>query len=53
MILIAVHINDPTDVPGKITLEFIDQKTCEQSLQSMSYWLKFNQFKIDGKCIKK
>lgn len=53
MILIAVHLTDPKDIPGRITLEFTDQITCEQSLQSMTYWLKFNNFKIEGKCVKK
>jgi hypothetical protein len=52
MILIAVHVNDPKDVPAKLTLEFPDQTTCEQSLKSMSYWVKFESFKIDGKCFK-
>ena len=52
MILIAVHINNPNDVPGKITLEFQTQQQCEQSLQSMTYWLKFDKFKVFGKCQK-
>ncbi len=50
MILIAVHINDPKDIPGKITLEFMNQQQCEQTLQTMTYWLKFEQFKVIGKC---
>ena len=53
MILIAVHLNDPTDIPGKVTLEFSDQISCEQSLKSMSYWLKFNSSKVEGKCVRK
>ena len=53
MILIAVHLSDPTDIPGKATLEFSDQISCEQSLKTMSYWLKFNSFKVEGKCVRK
>jgi hypothetical protein len=53
MILIAVHINDPRDIPGRITLEFVDQITCEQTLSSMNYWLKFNNFRVEGRCVKK
>ena len=53
MILIAVHLSDPTDIPGKVTLEFSDQISCEQSLKTMSYWLKFNSFKVEGKCVRK
>lgn len=52
MILIAVHINNPKDIPGKIVLEFPNQISCEQSLQSMTYWLKFDSFKVEGKCQK-
>jgi len=53
LILIAVHLNNPKDVPGKITLEFPDQASCEASLKSMTYWLKFDSFKVEGKCQKK
>jgi hypothetical protein len=53
LILIAVHINNPNDQPGRIELVFPNRTSCEQSLQSMTYWLKFNQFKINGRCVKK
>lgn len=53
MILIAVHLSDPKDIPGKITLEFADQLSCEQTLRSMTYWLKFDTFKVEGKCVRK
>lgn len=52
LILIAVHINNPTDIPGKITLKFQTQVECEQALKTMSYWLKFDNFKMEGKCQK-
>jgi len=52
MILIAIHIKNPDDIPGKITLQFESQQQCEQSLQSMTYWLKFDKFKVVGKCQK-
>lgn len=52
MILIAVHINDPKDIPGRITLQFQTQQQCEQVSQSMTYWLKFENFKVEAKCQK-
>ena len=52
LILMAIHTNNPNDMPGKITLEFQTQQQCEQSLKSMTYWLKFDQFKVVGKCLK-
>jgi len=50
MILIAVHLNDPNDQPGKVTLEFPDQQSCERAKSSMTYWLKFKNFKIEASC---
>ena len=44
MILIAVAINDPKDIPAKVMIEFPDQLSCEQSLRSMNYWVKFDSF---------
>lgn len=53
MILIAVHLTDQKDIPGRINLQFETQQQCEQTLQSMTYWLKFDNFKVEGKCVKK
>jgi len=52
LIILAVNINDPKDVPGKVTLEFPDQQSCETSLYSLKYKLKFDGFKVEGKCQK-
>lgn len=52
LILIAVHINDPSDIPGKIELQFDNQPTCEKILSTLKYELKFKSFKVEGKCIK-
>jgi len=52
LILIAVHINNPSDIPGRINLQFQSQLQCEQTLQSMTSWLKFDKFKVEGKCQK-
>jgi hypothetical protein len=52
MILIAVNTNNPNDIPGRITLQFQTQQQCEQVLQSMTYWLKFESFRVEGRCIK-
>jgi len=53
LILLAVHKTNPNDVPGRVTLEFESQAACERSLANMEYWLKFDSFKVEGKCIKK
>ena len=53
MILIAVHVNDPKDIPARVTLEFANQAACEQAQQSLQYWVKFDSFKVEAKCAKK
>jgi hypothetical protein len=52
MILIAVHINNPNDIPGRVELKFDSEQQCQQTLETMSYWLKFNYFKVIGQCKK-
>ena len=46
MILIAVNINDPSDQPAKMSMEFPDQHSCEQAKSTLSYSVKFKNFKI-------
>jgi hypothetical protein len=53
MILIAVHISDPKDIPARVMLEFQDQMSCEQVLKTLTYQVKFDSFKVQGQCIKK
>jgi hypothetical protein len=50
LLLIAVHVNNPNDIPARLTLQFQTQQQCEQALQSMTYWVKFESFKVEGKC---
>lgn len=33
-------------------LQFQTQQQCEQILQTMTYWLKFESFKVEGRCQK-
>jgi hypothetical protein len=53
LILLAVHKTNPNDIPGRVILEFESQVSCERSLASLDYWLKFESFKVEGRCIKK
>jgi hypothetical protein len=52
LFLIVVNVYDPTDIPGRIQLQFKDQASCKQVLQTMTYWVKFAWFKVEGKCEK-
>jgi phage baseplate assembly protein gpV len=53
MILIAVHINDPSDQPARMTLEFPDQHSCEYAKSTLTYTVKFKSFKIEALCQRK
>ena len=45
LIILAVHLNDSKDVPGRVELTFQDQHTCLQALGTIKYKLKFDNFK--------
>jgi len=44
---------DAADVPGRIQLQFRDQASCELALQSMTSWVKFPWFRVEGRCEQK
>lgn len=53
MLLIAVNINDPSDQPAKMSMEFPDQQSCEQTKSTLLYSIKFKNFKIEANCQRK
>jgi hypothetical protein len=52
LLLIAVHINNPNDIPAKIHIPFENQAACEYAKTNMKYWIKFENFKVVGECKK-
>jgi hypothetical protein len=53
LIILAVNINNPADIPGKVSIEFITERACESARATVQYQLKFDNFKITTQCIKK
>jgi hypothetical protein len=53
MILIAVNINNPSDQPAKMSMEFPDKQSCEQVKTTLSYSVKFKNYKIEASCQRK
>jgi len=53
LLLLSVNISNPQDVPGRVTLEFETEQQCQAAKNSMTYWLKFDTFKVTAECIKK
>jgi len=52
LILIAVNINNPNDIPGRVTIQLPNQQTCEQAQQSLTSYIKFPWFKVEARCEK-
>ena len=52
LFLAVVNIYDSQDIPGRIQLGFTSQLSCETALQSMTSWVKFPWFKVEGRCEK-
>jgi hypothetical protein len=53
LFLIVVHNSVPTDIPGKIALEFKTEQQCQEALKTMIFWSKFHWFNTEGKCYAK
>jgi hypothetical protein len=53
LFLIVVHNSVPTDIPGKIALEFKTEQQCQEALKTMIFWSKFSWFNTEGKCYDK
>jgi hypothetical protein len=53
LMLLCVNMTNPNDIPGVVTLDFKTEQECHQAFTSMTYWLKFDSFKVTGQCIKK
>ena len=53
LIITAVHINNPKDIPATLWMTFPSISECEKAKQSIEYNFKFKQFVVDAKCQKK
>ena len=52
LIILAVHVNNPADNPGRVTIKFETEQQCQKARSSMEYWLKFDSFKVISECKK-
>ena len=52
LIILAVNINNPNDIPGKVSVEFATEAQCEQARASVKYWFKFDGFRAQPQCQK-
>lgn len=50
LIILAVHVNDPKDIPGRVEIQMPSQQICEHALTDLKYEFKFKSFKVEGRC---
>jgi hypothetical protein len=53
MVLLAIHAKNPDDIPARVYLDFPTEEACRASARSLTYWLKFDSFKITAHCERK
>lgn len=53
LLLTAMNINDPTDIPARVELRFHTEQQCLDAAATLDYWVKFKQFKVEASCSKK
>jgi hypothetical protein len=53
LLLIAMNINDPNDIPARVELQFNTEQECRQAADTLTYWVKFKQFKLEATCSQK
>lgn len=50
LLLIAVNVTNPDDIPARASIEFPSKQECLTALYSMKSWCKFESFKVKGTC---
>ena len=53
LIILAVHTNDPQDVPGRVEIEMPSLAACQAAAESIRWELKFRSFRVEAKCEQK
>jgi len=52
LIILAVSLNDPMDIPGRVTLNFDTEVACKSAQATIDYKMKFKNYKIISVCQK-
>ena len=53
LIIMSISITNPSDIPGIVTIDYRTEQECQAAIASMTYWLKFDSFKVQAQCVKK
>jgi len=50
LLILAVNINNPSDVPGRVLIKFDTEQQCLKARSTIEYKLKFDSFKVTSEC---
>jgi len=53
LLLVAISLTNPNDIPATLTLTFPDRTSCEQSATTLQYSIKYSGYKVTAQCQKK
>ena len=53
LMIMSISMTNPNDIPGIVTIDFKTEQECQAAITSMTYWLKFDSFKVQAQCIRK
>ena len=51
LLLIAVNANNANDQPAWVQISMPNREACVQAADTLRYWIKFDNFKLDAKCL--
>jgi hypothetical protein len=52
LLILAVSINNSSDIPGRVSIKFDTEQECIKAKKSIEYKLKFESFKVISECHK-
>ena len=50
LLILAVNINNPSDVPGRVLIKIDTEQQCLKARSTIEYKLKFDSFKVTSEC---
>jgi hypothetical protein len=51
LLVMAMHTNNPSDVPGWVRIPMESEAQCERARAGVTAWLKFESFKVTTQCL--
>lgn len=53
LLLTAMHINNPNNIPATVSMKFDTEKACLEAKNSVEYKIKYESYKMVAECQRK